>query len=292
MDNNNTILLAKIRDVLSTLFGTFTSDLAIIKAKLEGISDLIIRNDLTTDTDTLDFNTDLTNNLCKCKVSFDLLKTGTGTPSPSNPYTISGYDTMNVAVLEAHDPDIYTVKEIEFTNTVYVGDYDLVSGSGTNYWSATAISDFSIAKESTCQHTYRIQINNRKFDTGNFNVISPFTVTNETTHSTANNIADLEPDNPWTIFTNARSAAIYIVADDTYNDVSPADFKTIFSSSKIFYELATPETISEDPETITPIEGDNRISTNSTYSMANINTTGIEVCYFETVNNYFKNKEV
>lgn len=284
MDNNNTILLAKIRDVLSTLCGMFTSDLAIIKAKLEGISDLIIRNVITTDTDTIEFNTDLTEKLCSCKIAFEPIQAGTGVPSPDNVRTISGYDSISVAVLDSHDPDSYVVKEIEFDNTVYGGEVDVIGGIGE---STQGFATFDGSEDEawgydSVSKIYYIAVSDMK--SGNFQ------------SGLANWLETVSVSQTYGIRFGANNTSIYLYKlEDNISDITDlATFKTYLSTHnlQICYPLATPAAISTTPEAITPIEGDNVISTNSLHTSEVINTTGIEVCYFETVNNYFKNKEV
>lgn len=276
-----TILLEKILSILASLMGAFTTGLATIKSKLEGISDLIIRNIILTETDTIEFNTDLIEKLCKCDISFSYIQGGTGTPSPENVRNISGYDTLNVSVLESHDPQGFLIKEIDFNNTVYVGNIDIINGSGKITHAMCDLSAQTFSTNQTGTNTYEVVTAIVGKKNGITNILSNM--------FEQKGYAD-DGNYGMRGYTSSNAVAFRFPISEVSTPQEAKDF-LVNNGVQLLYELATPIDITTTPEDITTIEGENKISTNRTYSMADINTTGIEICYFETVNNYFKNKE-
>lgn len=289
-----TILLQKILAALTSLMTGFTSDLATIKSKLEGISSLIIRNILSVDSDTVEYNTDLEEKFCKLKVTFSPIQSGTGDPSPTNVRAITGYTGLKVGNYSVDTSDITSIQliEVDWTTeagTVYGGSLDLISGVLTiNFSDLVDLGDLAWSTDG------------QGYAQTNVSDIKP----NPSTTTLSNIICDkLKTDTQAHVYqkyenntiSGATSAQVRLYST-SLNGMTAAQIKTALTGYKIAYELETPVTIQLTPEEVTTIKRtaslkETGISTNSSYTLTNINVDNIELCYFETVNNYFKNKE-
>ena len=274
-----TILLQKILEALTSLLTGFASDLATIKAKLEGISDLIIRNIFTETGDSITYNTDLEDKLCKCEVAFLPIQSGTGNPTPDNIRTISGITGLYIMHKYLNIQDEHDIDWTSEAGTVYCGSYDYISGkltithtlvtytgAASENWTLQSTSDFRIAAP-----------------TGTQRPDTEFAFCNQAMITGVGTI-------PYGYFRIGGSNAIFNIG--TFETLE--DFKTYLSENnlQVLYKLTTPTVIQLTGQNITSQLGDNEITTADTLTAQTVNTESITVCYFETVNNYFKNKEV
>ena len=145
-----------------------------------------------------------------------------------------------------------------FGQTIYGGSRDLTTDKASVTWLSVSISDLTFVKEGTCQHTFRCGTLDRKFGSGNYNLISASFVTYTQGHSSGSNISTLEVGNDFTIFCNSGSKTFYISTDSSYDSKTASQFTTDFGSVLLVFELATPTEITGlTPHEIDTLYGDN-----------------------------------
>ena len=203
-----------------------------------------------------------------CVVSF-LPSGGGGTPSA--PVAIVGHSGITLTNKDNMSTPTHTDTYTDtFGQTIYGGSRDLTTDKASVTWLSVSISDLTFVKEGTCQHTFRCGTLDRKFGSGNYNLISASFVTYTQGHSSGSNISTLEVGNDFTIFCNSGSKTFYISTDSSYDSKTASQFTTDFGSVLLVFELATPTEITG----LTPHEIDTLYGDNNFY--ADTGTTTVE----------------
>lgn len=212
------------------------------------------------------FDTDLTENLIKCIADINAVQSGSGTPSPSNPRTISGFSNC---VITANSTPV----TVALGQTVYGGYLDVLSGVLTITHKGF---DFgSVTWEKYTGRTYpifRTEVSDIKIGTtGDFIAYSSCYEDRGTSGSSSfgDNVS-----NNLKICSQTNANRIMIMDNDVTG--SADDFKTLRTGQTIVYELATPTTIQLLSNQISTISGQNNIQAD---------TGDIEVKFLETVGN-------
>ena len=82
------------------------------------------------------------------KVSIEAVQSGSGTPSPSNPRPITGWDSVEITVCDdINNPTQTQTTTIPISSTCYGGELDVGSGEGTK-WQYYNLDSFTFVEES------------------------------------------------------------------------------------------------------------------------------------------------
>ena len=207
------------------------------------------------------FNSAFALPLKACKVSFSATESGSGTKSPSNPYTISGVSSLNVS---ANSVPV----SVNFGDTYYGGELDLLTGKLT-------INYLRIVLDGTQRVrlvNYR-PLTNTVAWTFYYNVLEPFIHP-----STATELSKIISDKFKTItfgqFYNDDNEGITLMVDDTnsigirVSDLSLTTETAINNylannNVTVVYPLITPQTVQLSPTELSSILGNNTFSTDT-----------------------------
>ena len=168
-----------------------------------------------------------------CEVTFSPIQSGTGDPAPDNIRPISGRDSLHLYIDTEQTETPEKTYTATFSDTVYNGNYEFVSGKGKETWKITTISDLEWYYSS---NGYFYSYISGKAS-GNTNIISSSYKTSES--ATVSDMANGD------IKGNANNANIYI-KDSRATTVE--EFLTLSGSQTIACELATPIEIELTPE--------------------------------------------
>lgn len=204
------------------------------------------------------FETNLADELKSVICSINPTQSGSGTPSPTNPRSISGYTACNVVVAD-EDMQTKSTTNIPFGQTVYGGSLDVTSGIltidkgyidlGTLTWS------YSAPTETRPIARFNASIPLAE-DTGvSINIMS------DIYNPSSSPVAGREIDSTICLL----SKTIYI-CDSRFSDAN--SFKTAVTGHCAVYPLATPTEVQLTPKQIAQIVG-----TNNVYHDCNGDTT-------------------
>ncbi len=184
------------------------------------------------------------------KIALTATQSGSGTPSPDNVRTISGYSAINISHSDADtsNPTVYT---IQIGSTVYGGEYDARSGVLTVTHGFVNVADMDILVSAT--GIFYFSIADALLEEGKLIAISNMLNYGGTQRNWLDDKTYAIA--PWSnTTTNERFA---IKGDGTETTVT--DLKANMSGAYIVYELATPTTIQLPPCPIDTLEGVNNI---------------------------------
>lgn len=175
-------------------------------------------------------------------------QTGTGTPSPSNPRSISGYSVINISHSDADtsNPTVYT---IQIGSTIYGGTYDAITGVLT-------VTDKII------------DLGNLSWSASGANFVSPyFNLTDTNIKPPASNADTLDGMCEVLNLTSYNGLADKSIAlssgknlfarNSDYTDAN--DFKNSVTGYYLKYPLATTTTIQLSPAQILSLLGENNV---------------------------------
>ena len=191
------------------------------------------------------------------------VQAGTGTPSPDNIRTITGFDT--VVITNKDDLDTPTTTDthtITLPETIYGGSLEATSGNGTKTFGAVDLGDLSW---NYAGGTFRAIVSDAISPISGGDTTAICEIYNRVAYSSS--IADLS----FYLCANQLSASKYLVIkDDSYSGDTNA-FKSGVTGKKLIYTLETTTPFTTTPEEIPTLSGVNNI-----YS----NTGDVEVEYF------------
>ena len=207
------------------------------------------------------FDTDLTDNLVSLIANITATQSGSGTPSPSNPRTITGYSSCVITVKDGNDQTQNTVT-IALGDTYYGGTLDVTTGiltitHGYLYLTGAASETwnyFSVAQGNLFRHSE---------STKNYTINGTNTLCNT-----------YNPVTTRTNLTLSGSAGNFDFIDDNYSDVTSWKAYLQNNPIQVVYPLTTALTLQVSAAQIATLFGDNKISAS---------TGDIALEYLETV---------
>lgn len=219
-------------------------------------------------TDSVSFDTDMTEDLVELNVGLEFTQSGTGDPSPDNVRPITGYSTMNLTVNGSN-------VSISLGDTYYKGTLDTVNGTLTITWIK------AVTTSANCTTYGGLSSNGARF-TSALNGSYRFATAKCNMASIATNTTY----NPGIMAVGIDNNQIYwfsiidilgladLQAFKDWLDLHPVD---------VIYELAVPQVINLTPVQIATIKGINTISTDT--------NGNVEVTYKESVKHYLDKQE-
>lgn len=182
------------------------------------------------------------------------VESGSGTKSPTNPYTISGFSSGVITVTD--NDQITNTYTFTFGQTVYGGHFDN-KGNLVVTHSIVDLGDLSYTYGRT--GIFYAVLSDKENSKDNKGLCScyPIASENATNITTAQTI--LNSDLMACLSKNTSSPYIYI-RNDSYTDADL--FKTAMTGQKLVYELATPITLSITSQAIPTLSGVNNIFSN------------------------------
>ena len=183
------------------------------------------------------FDTDIADRLVNLQVAVTATQSGSGTPSPSNPRSISGWSNCNLSVNG-------TTHTINFGQTVYGGSLDVITGKLTITHGYALLGNLSWVYDGSRFQTLSLINDIKKPASGRSddgvlcsNYVASVSGTNET-------------------FFVYQTGDLYFY-DTSYSNAN--DFKTGNATTQLVYTLATPTTIQLSSEEVASIVGNNNI---------------------------------
>jgi len=199
---------------------------------------------------------------CSVECSISCSQAGSGTPSPSNPRSISGISNLDISVADG-DMVVQHTYTLALGETVYGG---VARNDGTGDSTHKKVDLGSLTWNKTTISDYTLFYTNAISDKAqSFNFLCEIYKVVETWRGGLNN----EEIGCW----NTENAMnILCVRDDSKASLSESDFTTAASGKYVCYEMTTPTTLSFTGEKIPTLSGNNNIYHNG--------NGDIEVNYF------------
>lgn len=192
---------------------------------------------------------------------------GTGTPSPSNPRAISGFDSVVITNKDDLDnPTTTDTHTITLPETIYGGNAELVGGNGTKTFDISDLGDLSWSYDSTNQRFValltgaKLNGSSRAYTNPNSKCTNYEVIFTDREYTYNEMISDISSKNNviWLYTANGQS---YVNVKDTAYTDAPT-FKTAMAGVKFMYELETPTAFTFTPESIPTLSGVNNIYSN------------------------------
>ena len=220
-------------------------------------------------TSPLSFNTDKADSLVGLNVGINYTQSGSGTASPSNPRTISGFNAMNLSVNGVNN-------SISLGTTVYSGTLNVLTGELTLDCKAITINDLTTLSYVSAFTRFQTSMLNSeiKRPAGNNQILAGL------------NCECLKPTYASSSITEDFGVAVNTLGDlfiteSDYTD--PTTLKTNLGAYYIIYPLNTPVVVNLTPTAISSIIGDNVIAADT--------NGNIEVTYKESVKLYLDKQD-
>lgn len=183
-------------------------------------------------------------------VQLTATQSGSGTPSPSNPRPISGWNGQNIyhSGADTSNPTVYYVA---FGSTIYGGQRDARTGVLTVTHLGVDLGALTWTKESN--HFYSNVLSDAKYPPNNSNVAEIMCETYQVIFE-ANVVSEAFDYS----IGMSRTGRIYIY-DSSLSSGDATAFTTAVTGIKLVYKLATPTTIQLPPCPIETLLGENNI---------------------------------
>lgn len=185
----------------------------------------------------------------KLQVTFAPVQSGSGTPSPTNVRTISGWSTIPVSIGNQ-------TKSISLGGTYYGGVVDLVSGTLTVQWGRYELSQNPWNALDMTNHVFNTRPGGgmaRKLGSG-VNYMCD-------TYSPVSEIGSIQNMTMYSIACHKTANYSIFVRDDRASTVD--GLKALLADRYIVYELATPQTYQLTPQTINALRGMQTVSSSA-----------------------------
>jgi hypothetical protein len=271
--NNSLNILDKVTTIASdtTQIRTDTGNMSLEQSKIYDAVKWLLADKETTETDTasntITFNTDMTEDLVDLQVGIVATQSGSGDPSPDNVRAINGYSSVGLTVNG-------NAVSISLGDTYYGGVLDVVSGALRIEWYKKKLSDYAWTRGNmNTANTGRIFRHSFSSDT--------VTVNNNTLCDSLKKVNQSvwESLNLYEVTFISTGYFVFCVEDYATSAAMLADYGNI----EFTVTLKTPIVINLTPEQIATIKGDNTITTD---------TNGdITVTYKESIKHYLDKQD-
>ena len=237
------------------------ADVSEIKQSLSQLDGLVIYKDLTPTDDYAEFNDGSNLPLLSLISTIEPIQSGSGTPSPDNPRSISGHTDIDIIVSPNSDFSGGTTYSVNFVDggnplTVYGGTIDVVSGV------LTVTHGFVVIDNTITSNKVSIQ-----FSAGGLTVVR--VVTGMPAVNDNNQICNIATynANAWqssgseNVFVMGSEGNVYLRVSSSLI-TTQSDALTFFANTpmQIVYELATPQTYQLTHTQVNTLLGQNYIS--------------------------------
>ena len=228
-------------------------DTELSTTSTNAVQNKVITNALNTLTENSATNsfTDGIDSLFKdVKANIQAVQAGSGTPSPTNVRTISGFTECTVTDTNGTDTNTATIS-FGSAGTVYGGEVDLTTGLLTVTHGSVDLGSLNWVYQS---------------DTSRFYVASPSDLKRPSANSVSiNGICEVYNVRPYEVYGNydlaVTTTGSMFVKNSDYTDATA--FKTAMSGKKLVYELATPVEYQLTPAQLRSLVGTNNLTSNT-----------------------------
>lgn len=235
-------------------------DISEIKQSLSQLDGLIIYKDLTPTDDYAEFNDGSNLPLISLISTIEPIQSGSGTPSPDNPRSISGHTDIDIIVSPNSDFSGGTTYRVNFVDggnplSVYGGTLDVISGVLTvdrefNTFTELPSQYADVGNDIVCAF---IQSNNMKANSRNDGLSNYFSPTTTI----------IGQNNPWRVCFGINNKRIYFTFDPEViggNTLQNINNYVAINPIQVVYPLATPITYQLNPTQVSSLLGQNYIS--------------------------------
>ena len=206
------------------------------------------------------FDTSYTNPLRSCVAQIVAQQAGSGDASPSNVRTITGFSSVVIANKDdLTTPTTTDTHTITLPETIYGGNIDVISGSGSKTWGVKIFDGTeSLGSAGSGDTLYYFYILGENVATGLDTLISHYKVEAVTSSTTNTNCGYC--------YNSGGTQGRFAFRPDlsTYPDIT--SIQTYFAQQyangipvTVIYKIQTPTSISTTPETISTLSGTNNI---------------------------------
>lgn len=228
------------------------------------------------------FETNVIASVKNLRVTMEPIQAGSGDPSPDNIRPITGRDSVTVWREASYDPSTDPALTIQLGQTVYGGTLDVTNGKLTVNWAKIVLNG-----------TQQISRENWKPQANSVGWIYPYDLTRNIvgTGAVLQNIkCDTLPSMSFNSLQSINGPGIALASNQTYgiSVMYPDPSLTTASTINAFlaehpidvvYELATPQTITLDPATLSTLHGHNNV-------WSDADSVTLEYPYYEETEGY------